>query len=291
MSPLALALVLASASLHATWNLFAKRAGASTRGPAVVFSFSALTALLYAPLAISQGGLAFDRVGLAGGLAVLGSAVLHIGYFLSLQRGYRVGDLSLVYPLARGGGPLLATLGAIAWLGERPSALALTGTALVVVATITLASGRSRVAGSVGRLAPGLAWGAVTAAFIGSYTLWDARAVALVGVPPLLYLWWSELLRMLLLAPLALSRPADLRQVWRAHRGAVLAIALLSPFTYLLVLIAFTLAPVSLVAPIREISVLIGAWLGVSLLGEGHRVRRLIAAAAMVAGVALLSRG
>jgi drug/metabolite transporter (DMT)-like permease len=195
MSPLALALVLASASLHATWNLFAKRAGASTRGPAFVFSFSALTALLYAPLAISQGGLAFAQVGLAGGLAVLGSAVLHIGYFLSLQRGYRVGDLSLVYPLARGGGPLLATLGAIAWLGERPSGLALTGTALVVVATITLASGRSRIVGSVGRLAPGLLWGAVTAVFIGSYTLWDARAVSLVGVPPLLYLWWSELLR------------------------------------------------------------------------------------------------
>lgn len=291
MSPLALALVLASASLHATWNLFAKRAGASTRGPAFVFAFSALTAVLYAPIAISQGGLAFTQIGLAGGVAVLGSSVLHVGYFLSLQRGYRVGDLSLVYPLARGGGPLLATLGAIAWFGERPSAVALAGTGLVVLATITLASGRSRVAGSLGRLAPGLAWGAVTAAFIGAYTLWDARAVAIVGVPPLLYLWWSELLRALLLAPLALSRPADLRQVWRAHRGAVLVIALLSPFTYLLVLIAFTMAPVSLVAPIREVSVLIGAWLGVSLLGEGHRVRRLIGAAAMVLGVVLLTRG
>jgi len=289
MNPLALALVLASAGLHATWNLFAKRAGGSTRGPAFVFSFSALTALIYAPLAISQGGLALGQVGPAAGLAVLGSALLHIGYFLSLQRGYRVGDLSLVYPLARGGGPLLATLGAIAWLGERPSGLALTGTALVVAATVTLASGRSRGPGS--RLAPGLAWGAITAAFIGSYTLWDARAVALVGVPPLLYLWWSELLRLLLLAPVALSRPADLRQVWRAHRGAVFAIALLSPFAYLLVLLAFTMAPVSLVAPIREISVLIGAWLGVSFLGEGQPVRRLVAAAAMVAGVVLLSRG
>ena len=196
-----------------------------------------------------------------------------------------------MYPLARGGGPLLATWGAIAWRGERPSGLALTGTALVGVATITLASGRSRVVASAGRLAPGLAWGAVTAVFIGSYTLWDARAVSVVGVPPLLYLWWSELLRMLLLAPLARSRPADLRQVWRAHRGAVFAIALLSPFTYLLVLVAFTLAPVSLVAPIREVSVLIGAWLGVSLLGEGQRVRRMIAAAAMLAGVVLLSRG
>jgi hypothetical protein len=93
--------------------------------------------------------------------------------------------------------PLLATLGAIAWLGERPSALALTGTALVVVATvITPGVGPlATIVGSLGpRLAPGLGWGAATAAFIGSYTLWDARAVALVGVPPLLYLWWTELL-------------------------------------------------------------------------------------------------
>lgn len=289
MNPLALALVLGSASLHATWNLFAKRAGGATRGPAFVFAFSVVTALVYAPVAIAQGGLRAPAAGAAAVVAVLASALLHVGYFLSLQRGYRVGDLSLVYPLARGGGPALATLGAIAWFGERPSAWALAGTGLVVLATMVLASGRAPAGGRP--LAPGLRWGAVTAAFIAGYTLWDARAVAIVGVPPLLYLWWSEMARALLLAPLALARPAALAQVVRDHRGAVLAVATLSPLAYLLVLTAFTLAPVSLVAPVREVSVLIGAWLGVTLLGEHGKGRRLVAAAAMVAGVVLLARG
>lgn len=288
MNPLALALVLASATLHATWNFFAKRAGGATRGPAFVFAFSLLTAVVYAPFAIAQGGLRAPEAGLAAIVAVVGSAVIHIGYFLSLQRGYRVGDLSLVYPLARGGGPALATLGAIAWFGERPSAWALAGTGLVVVATAVLASGRPTDGRRVG---PGLRWGAVTALFIATYTLWDARSVAIVGVPPLLYLWWSEMARALLLAPLALARPAALTQVLRQHLGAVLAVASLAPLGYLLVLTAFTLAPVSLVAPVREISVLIGAWLGLRVLREPGMGRRLIAAAAMVAGVVLLARG
>jgi len=288
LSPLALALVLASAVLHASWNLVAKRAGGATRGPAFVFSFSLLTTLIYAPFAIAQGGLRVPELGAAAAWAVVGSAVLHVGYFLALQRGYRVGDLSVVYPLARGGGPALATLGAIAWLGERPSALALTGTALVVLGAAVLATGRPPPGA---RLGPALRWGAVTAAFIASYTLWDARAVTHVGVPPLLFLWWSELVRTVLLLPLALVRRSEVVHVWRHHRRAVTAVATLTPLAYLLVLTAFTLAPVSLVAPAREVSVLIGAWLGITVLGEGGRRRRLIAAATMVLGVALLTRG
>jgi drug/metabolite transporter (DMT)-like permease len=288
LSPLALALVLGSAALHASWNLVAKRAGGATRGPAFVFSFSLLTALIYAPFAIAQGGLRVPDAGMAALWAVLGSACLHVGYFLALQHGYRVGDLSVVYPLARGGGPALATIGAILWFGERPSAWALTGTALVVLGATVLATGRPAVGSRVG---PALRWGAITAGFIAMYTLWDARAVAHVGVPPLLFLWWSELARAVLLAPVALARRADVAHVIRHHRGAVLAVATLSPLAYLLVLTAFTLAPVSLVAPAREVSVLIGAWLGITVLGEGGRRRRLIAAATMVVGVALLARG
>ncbi len=279
MSPLALGLVLASAVLHATWNLVAKRAGGATRGPAFVFSFSVLTAVVYAPFAIAAGGLRAPEAG---------AAALHVGYFLALQHGYRVGDLSVVYPLARGGGPALATLGAIAWFGERPSGWALIGTALVVAGAAVLATGRPP-AGV--RLAPALRWGGITALFIALYTLWDAWAVVHVGVPPLLFLWWSELARALMLAPLALARPADVAHVWRRHRGAVVAVATLSPLAYLLVLTAFQLAPVSLVAPTREVSVLIGAWLGISVLGEGGRRRRLVAAATRVLGVALLARG
>ena len=288
MSALALTLVLASALLHATWNLAAKRAGGATRGPAFVFAFSSATAVLYAPVALSFGGARVGSIDPLGWAFVLGSAALHVGYFVALQRGYRVGDLSIVYPIARGVGPALATVAAVALLGERPSTLALVGTLLVVGAAVALATGRP-LPGT--RIGPGVRWGLATAAFIATYTVWDAVAVARVGVPPVLFLWWSELARAALLAPAALRRPEALRQVLRHHWGAVATVALLSPAAYLLVLTAFTLAPVSLVAPTREVSVLVGAVFGTTLLGEGGRLRRLTAAAAMVVGVALLSRG
>jgi drug/metabolite transporter (DMT)-like permease len=288
MSALALALVLTSALLHATWNLAAKRAGGATRGPAFVFAFSSTTAVAYAPFALYAGGARVGDVDPIGWAFVLGSAALHVGYFVALQRGYRVGDLSIVYPIARGVGPALATVGAVALLGERPSLLALAGTLLVVGAAVALATGRPPPGGRIG---PGVRWGLATAAFIAAYTLWDAVAVARVGVPPLLFLWWSELARAALLAPAALRRPEAVRHVLRHHRGAVATVALLSPLAYLLVLTAFTLAPVSLVAPAREVSVLLGALLGTTLLGEGARRRRLTAAAAMVLGVVLLARG
>ncbi len=289
MSSLALALVLTSALLHATWNLAAKRAGGATRGITFVFAFSLATVVLYAPVVWGRGGGWPSEVGPLGWVLVAGSAVLHIGYFVSLQRGYRVGDLSIVYPIARGTGPALATLGAVALLGERPSGPALLGTALVVGGAVALASGRVPLGGR--RVGPGVRWGLTTALFIASYTLWDAVAVGRVGVAPLVFLWWSELVRATLLAPFALRRPATVVQVARHHWRAVLTVAVMSPMAYLLVLTAFTLAPVSLVAPAREVSVLVGTLFGTTILGEGSRLRRSLAATGMALGVVLLARG
>lgn len=288
MGTTALALVLVSAVLHATWNLAAKRAGGATRSAAFVFAFSCTTAVVYAPFAWTLGGARPQAVDPVGWAFILGSALLHVGYFTALQRGYRVGDLSIVYPLARGGGPALATLGAVLLLGERPIAIAWWGAALVVGGALLLASGRPPTDARIG---PGVRWGLVTAGFVATYTLWDATAVARVGVPPLVFLWWSELARAALLAPFALRPRGALREVVTRHAGAVATVAVLSPLAYLLVLTAFTLAPVSLVAPAREISVLLGTLFGTTLLREGGRGRRLAAAAAMAVGVAFLARG
>ena len=138
MTVAALALVLSSALLHATWNLLAKRASG---GLAFVWLFTILDAILYAPLAIVALVLLRPHIGWLELAFIGGSALLHIAYFLSLQSGYRYGDLSLVYPLARGGGPALATVGAIVLLAERPSALALSGTALIVLSAFVISGG------------------------------------------------------------------------------------------------------------------------------------------------------
>jgi drug/metabolite transporter (DMT)-like permease len=105
------------------------------------------------------------------------------------------------------------------------------------------------------------------------------------------YYWGSEVARALVVAPVALRDLGAVRASWPGERRAVLVVAVLSPLAYVLVLVALTLAPVSLVAPAREPSMVIGAVLGAGVLGEGHARRRALCAAAIVVGVALLGLG
>jgi drug/metabolite transporter (DMT)-like permease len=116
MTFFALVLVLVAAVFHATWNLLAKRVGVG--GAIFVWLFGAFSVLIYAPLALILILLHGPHLGPAQLVFMFGSGALHLGYFVVLQRGYAVGDLSLVYPLARGTGPLLATLG---WWPSRGS--------------------------------------------------------------------------------------------------------------------------------------------------------------------------
>lgn len=281
MDPAALTLVLASAGLHATWNLLAKR----VRGAVgVAWVYAAVAALALTPVGLAAWRQASPSLTpLAWGF-LIGSALLHIGYFVSLQRGYGAGDLSLIYPLARGSGPALATVAAVLALGERPGPPALAGTALVAGSAFALAGGgRGPVPFRAVRL------GLTTGAFIAAYTVWDATAVSRVGVAPILYVWLSESVRALLLAPAAWARRAEVRRAWRETGRAMVGVGVLSPLAYLMVLQAFRLAPVSLVAPTREVSILATVILGTGLLGEGQARRRLAAGAGMAIGVALLA--
>lgn len=216
----------------------------------------------------------------------LGSSVIHVAYFVSLQRGYRVGDLSLVYPLARGSGPALAGVLAVVVLGERPGLQAAAGTALVVVSVFVLSGGRG-LWQPERRLAVG--YGLLTGLFIGCYTVWDGYAVGVLGAAPLLFSYVGEAGRVALLSPMLVRGRPEIAAAWRDHRWEAIGVAVLSPLAYLMVLTALRFTPVSLVAPTREISILIGTLLGTRLLAEGEGRRRLVGAAGMVIGVALLA--
>ncbi len=284
-----LALILASAVLHATWNLWAKQLGGRSRDSSVMWLLTGISALAYAPLAL---GWAFARGITVEGPALAwmaGSSVLHVGYFLLLLRGYRASDLSVVYPVARGTGPLLAVAGAIAWLGERPSPLAMAGAALVAagILVLTVRPGFAHAP----HVRAGVGYGLLVGVTIGAYTLWDGRAVSTLGLDPLVYYWGGEAFRVAIFTPFAAADREGVRALWRDHRARVLGIALLSPLSYILVLAAMSRGPVSHIAPVREVSILIGAWLGARMLGEADRGRRLIAAAAFAAGVAALALG
>ena len=291
MTLLGLALVLAAGCFHATWNLLAKRASSGVSGPAFVWLCTALSTLIFAPVAaivLSQN----PHVGTLGLLFMFGSGILHTGYFLSLQEGYRVGDLSMIYPLARGTGPLLASMAAIALFDERPGPLGAAGILLIVSGVFLLAwEPDSGSRGSAKKKWLGIAFGLLTGVFIASYTLWDKYAVSDLSLSPILYYWASCLVEALLLTPLALRDKEKVRAAWRTHRLETLGVAVLSPLSYVLVLIALVFTPVSQVAPAREISILIGTLMGGRLLAEGGLRQRLVASGLMVVGIVALAVG
>ncbi|MBL8511563.1 MAG: EamA family transporter [Betaproteobacteria bacterium] len=127
---------------------------------------------------------------------------------------------------------------------------------------------------------------------IACYTLWDKQAVAAFLIPPVVFDWGANLCRVLILAPMTHWRePGAMQRAWREHRAAVLAIGVMSPLSYILVLTAMVFTPVSYVAPARELSILFAALLGTQALKEGNPRRRLLAALGMVLGVSGLALG
>jgi len=285
MTAFALGLVLAAAFIHASWNFLAKRAGG---GAAFVWLFAALSAIFYAPLAVIIYFWQKPYIGPMQIVFMAGSSLIHLAYFLILQRGYRVGDLSLVYPLARGTGPTLSTFTAILVLGERPTSLAIFGALLVAAGVFLLSSGPGSSGGS---RKWGVGYGLLTGTIIAMYTLWDKYAVSTLLIPPLLQDFCTTLGRVLLLGPVAFRKRAEVRKEWRIHRKEAIGVALLCPLSYIMVLTALITTPVSYIAPAREVSILIGALMGSRLLAEGDAHRRLPAAAAIVVGVMALALG
>lgn len=286
MTAAALGLVLAGAFVHALWNLIAKRVQA---GAAFVCLFSLVAVCVYFPLAVAIVLWQHPHIGPVQLIFIGGTAVLHTGYFLALQQGYRLGDLSLVYPLARGTGPMLTTAAAMAFFGERPGPIALAGTALIGGGIVLLTTGPNAWRRPNARQAA--AYALFTGLFIAGYSLWDKRAVTTYAIPPVVLDWGDNVGRAAILAPVALARRAGLPDVWRRYRREIILVGTLSPMPYILVLSAMVFTPVSYVAPAREISILVGAIMGTRLLAEGDAGRRLVAAGAMVAGLAALAVG
>jgi len=296
----ALVLVLFAALAHAAWNVLAKTASG---GATFVWLFSAMAVVIWLPAVVVALLVAPGSLGLEGIAFMVGSGALHALYFVLLQRGYRDGDLSLVYPLARGTGPLLSTGAAIVVFSERPSALALAGGAIIVVAVFSLAgagsgagAGSERGAGSGARVDAlhrrhAVGFALLTGVAIASYTLWDKQAVGPLGLSPVVYYWGANVAECALLTPFVAHRGDEIRRTLAAHRTQVLGVAILSPLAYILVLFALAHAPVSYVAPARELSILVGAVAGVTVLDEGDRRRRMIAAGAIFVGIVALAVG
>lgn len=287
----ALALVVAAALLHALWNIAAKRAGGNHH---FALATAMMISLLWLPAGLWFGWHEIPQWTLPQWALVACSAAIHALYYNALLAGYRAADLTMVYPVARGLAPLLSALGAVLLLGEAGGWGTAAGVLAVGVGVFLIAGGptlwrKAHAAEQRQRLLAGLRWGVLTAALIACYTVVDGYAIKVVLMAPVAFDYICNLLRVPMLLPLLWRDPTGFRMAWRAQWRHALVVAAISPLAYILVLYALQQAPLSHVAPAREMSMLFAAALGGRLLGEGDRGLRLAGAACMALGVALLA--
>lgn len=279
-------LILFAAIAHAIWNFLAKRFAENKQ---LIWFASVLEALLLIPFAtwiINARGFSPSPIAL---LFLLATGVIHLLYTEFLVRGYRSGDFTVVYPLARGSAPMLSFAGAVICLHEHVSVLAVSG-ALLISLGILLASGAaSSVSNATSHIS--IMWGIATGITIACYTIVDAYSVTTLMIAPLLVEYAETLFRALALSGKAWNQRASLPAEFAHCWSGALCIAILWPLSYILALSAMKLAPLSHVAPLREMSMMFGMYLGARFLREQHVMRRLVGSALIVCGVAALALG
>lgn len=267
-------LVLFAALLHAGWNALLRsgddRLWSMTVMCLAVAVASVIAALFMAPPAATSWGY-----------AVL-SAVLHVGYNLCLVRSYRAGDFGQTYPIARGCSPILVTVGAALFAGERMEAGALLGIALVSGGIICLAFRGRRLQ------VPSLPYALGTGCFIAAYSVADGIGVRLSGAPMAYTAWMSALWGLLMPAVYVSLR--GMRSLVAARPGFATAFAggLVSLLAYGIIIYAMSGAPMGAVSALRETSVLFAALIGILFLGESLSLPRLLACAAIAAGTVMI---
>ena len=269
-------LALCAAVLHATWNIAIKQTGDRFLALWAQFVFAgsaALAALITWSVVYSPPNIAWTWS--------IASGVGHLPYVLLLARAYDKGDFSVTYPIARGAGALYSAIFGVLILKDDLSPLSMSGIAVVIFGLWILTSNQK-----IKNVLPALG----VAATIGIYSVVDAygaRTSNSIAFALSVFVSGATSISMWALLTRAKQLRGFMRSSWKiaAFGGAM------SLISYSLVVYAFTLAPVGYVATLREASVLIAAFAGWRMLGEGDHRRRLIAAFVVVAGLVVLVAG
>jgi drug/metabolite transporter (DMT)-like permease len=268
-----LGIVLTAAFLHALWNALVKASGDRAITLGLVAAGHCVPAILLLPMAPAPAVAALPYI--------VASTVIHWGYYYFLNTAYRFGDLSLIYPIARGTAPVMIALGAMVWADEGLPVLAWLGIVTVSMGIMILAAIRHADTRGIGAAL-------VTSGIIAAYSIIDGIGIRVSGAP-LGYVIWLFAAEIFV----ALFVCATRFQRLRALPGKALGLGLLggaiSGLAYALALYAKTLAPIGIVSAIRETSVIFAALIGVYWMGEGPANRRLIAASVVALGVILLT--
>jgi drug/metabolite transporter (DMT)-like permease len=288
MTALSVGLVLLSAVAHSTWNLWLKR---SFDKEVFVWWLMVVASISMLPVGVVLFWL--SSIDGPGWWFVLATIVLHILYFVLLGRGYTRGDLSLVYPIARGVGPMLVPVLAVVFLSESIAAPAIIGIVAIVggIYTVSWWGNFRRLIGHPLDMLKNAdtRYAILTGLTIAGYTIVDKKGVS--HVQPFLYMYLMTVGSALGFSPYILRQRGlvAIRREWRANSARIVLGALLIFLAYGLVLTAFSLSRVSYVAPAREVGIVIGVLFGVFLLKEPFGRGRLLGSGLIISGVVLIA--
>ena len=285
MTTAALLLVLGAAVAHAWWNILAH--SVSHLGLPFLWWGALSSTVIWIGVVPFAGGTGSGWVRLICATAV--SGILHACYMVVLQRGYARGRVSTVYATARATGPVVTCLLAVALFQERPGFYAAAGIVIVLagVVAIALLDTNQSVASVVRD--PAMGYGLLTGLAIAAYSLWDAHAVQQWDVAPVAFMVGCTAMQLLLYAPAIATNRDHVLAVGGRHAWSIVAFGVLSPLAYILILLAMQRAPLSLVAPLREISVVLVSLYGVLVLREPHPTAKISAAVVVVGGILLIA--
>jgi uncharacterized membrane protein len=286
MSATALLIILVAAFLHAFWNYLAKK---SRNKIAFIWWAVLFSTIIFFPMFLYYWPLV--TISSTGWSCIVATGVFHALYFWFMGGAYQRGDLSLVYPLFRGSGPLFVPILAVILLKEQLSAPGVLGISLVVLGifTIHLRSFSIQSIREIFLTTRGGAslWALGTGGTIAGYSLVDKIGVNIVHPPVYIYLMF--IITLLLLTPFVFVKVRrDLKKEWKINKIKILSVGFLELFTYLMILFALQIGKVSYVAAVREVSIVFSALIGIVLLREKNAPQKFIGAVLICAGVVLI---
>ena len=287
MNIIAFALVVLSAGMHAYWNYLLKKSK-DTR--VFIWLFLIFSMLIFFPVFIS---LAPIDIPVSGWCCILTAGLVHALYLVSLSSAYEKGDLSLVYPLARSAPIIFVLIGAMLFLGEMPSEIGMAGMTLIILGCYALHLDSLRA------LFPPLCLKSLnskpsqlallTAGFISLYSLIDRVGIEYVQIFNYIYLVFVFMF--VFYTPFLLIRrdKREIKAEWASNKKNIIIVGFLCFFTFFLVLIAMSLAKLSYVVALRQLSIIFSVVLGAWVLKEEHGAIRLTASLLIFAGAFLIA--
>ena len=281
MPIVAILLLLGSAILHTTWNLLLKRAG----GKYIATWWAVLLgSAVFLPFLFITGLPARETW-----LYILASVLLEVFYYFALSTAYQDADFSLVYPLARGAAPALIALWSVLFLGERLTTGGVFGAGIIIFGLLVIGGGNLLQPGVKKPHLHSIVLALIIALLISLYSTIDGAAVK--RTPAFSYAVIVFFLAPLLTSPLMLRHYGwpVLKSELADHLVSVVSIGLLTVFSYLLALLAFSMAPISYAGAIREVSIVLGALAGWRFLGERMGGLRVAGAAIIFSGILIVA--